>query len=78
MKIAYRNSKWHYYDAYGVEIHEGDYVLIDGRRELVLKAEDGELGIDATNPAWIESGRAFPGQYGIYPFCEAYDPVLVS
>ena len=25
------------------------------------------LGIDATNPSWIASGKARPCEYGIYP-----------
>ena len=28
------------------------------------------FGIDATNPAWIASGRAIPCEYGIYPLNE--------
>ena len=30
--------------------------------------EEGDLGVDATNPIWIENGRAVPCEYGIYPF----------
>jgi len=33
----------------------------------VYLTNEGELGIDATNPKWIESGRAIPCEYGIYP-----------
>ena len=28
---------------------------------------EGELGTDATNPKWIENGRAVECEYGIYP-----------
>ena len=28
------------------------------------------LGTDATNPAWIKSGRAVPCEFGIYPLTE--------
>ena len=43
------------------------YGFIDGSREQLWLATDGTLGIDATNPAWIESGRACPKEYGLYP-----------
>ena len=33
--------------------------------------EAGELGIDSTNPLWIEKGKAFPCEFGIYPFEES-------
>lgn len=75
MKIVY--GKNHYYDIHGEEIHDGDTVLLDGRERKVLLTTDGCLGLDATNPAWIESGRAAPGEYGIYPFDEDDEPELV-
>lgn len=57
----------HYYDNNGDELHDGDYVSIGGGRPTKLYLTDqGFLGTDATNPAWIESGRAFPCEYGIY------------
>ena len=58
----------------GDEIHEGDTVRINAddlpnSREIeVLKTVDGYLGEDATNPVWIQNGRAYPGDYGVYPF----------
>ena len=59
-----------YFDRNGVEILEGDKVKFDvgGRIETVYRSEDGNLGVDATNKAWLENGRAYPCQYGIYPF----------
>ena len=33
--------------------------------------EAGELGIDSTNPLWIEKGKASPCEFGIYPFEES-------
>lgn len=36
-------------------------------------------GTDATNPAWVESGKAAPCEYGIYPLensdCEVVEVV---
>ena len=57
-----------YLNKNGKEITEGCKVKFsDGRVEKIYLADTGELGTDATNPAWIESGRAIPCQYGIYP-----------
>lgn len=36
------------------------------------------LGTDATNPIWIEKGRAVPCEYGIYPFGSGDEPLLVG
>lgn len=61
-----------YHDRNGVELNAGDYItLIDGGEPKMLYEWADEygnvgLGIDATNPAWIESGRAIPCEYGIY------------
>lgn len=53
-------------------MHVKDVVLFDdGSREQLWLAIDGTLGIDATNPAWIESGRACPKEYGLYPLSKA-------
>ena len=64
-----------YFDKNGTEIVEGDKVKFDidhrrtgGRIEQVYKSVDGHLGVDATNKVWLENGRAYPCQYGIYPF----------
>lgn len=64
-------EKLRYFDINGVEIKEGDFVIISdgGIARKVYETAYGELGIDATNPAWIESGRAVECEYGIYPFC---------
>lgn len=72
--IKVENGKRRYFDKHGVEITEGCYVkYADGRRNRtvykVYLTEEGELGTDATNPMWVESGRAVPCEYGIYPFC---------
>jgi hypothetical protein len=67
-----------YFDSLGNEIHDGDYVILEGRKERVYLTDDGYLGTDATNPKWIETGRAFTCQYGIYPFNEKDEPVLVK
>lgn len=58
-----------YFDKNGNEITEGcEIQYASGRVEKVYRAEDGQLGTDATNPKWIETGRAVPCEYGIYPF----------
>ena len=62
------DGKRKYFDRNGVEIVEGSRIIYpSGKVETVYLTEDGELGTDATNPKWIESGRAFPCEYGIYP-----------
>lgn len=63
---------WRYYDKNGVEINAGDIVLLNAgtrfeRLEKVYATDNGELGTDATNHKWIESGRAVACEYGIYP-----------
>ena len=56
-----------YYDNNGEELHEGDFVSIHGGEPVRLYlTSDGELGRDATNPLWVESGRAGACEYGIY------------
>lgn len=58
-----------YYDKNGKEITEGCSIRYpDGTIKEVFKTTDGFLGTDATNPLWIESGKAVPCEYGIYPF----------
>lgn len=58
-----------YYDKNGMQITAGCMVKYsDGRICKVYATTDNKLGIDATNPKWIESGRAYECEYGIYPF----------
>ena len=67
--IKMKDGKRHYFDMNGKEILEGSKIILsegDKPREVFL-CEDGQLGIDATNPAWIESGRAVPCEYGLHP-----------
>lgn len=69
MKATIKNG--HYYDKNGIEIHDGDTIKWDnGKIEKVYLTEDNELGTDATNPAWIENGKACPCEFGIYPLVE--------
>lgn len=67
--IKVENGKNRYFDKNGKEIIKGSTVRYsDGRTEIVYETENGELGIDATNPKWIAKGKAFPCEFGIYPF----------
>ena len=71
--IRIEDGQKKYYDHNGKEITEGcEIKYLNGDRsmrriEKVYRTEDGELGTDATNPLWIEAGRAAPCEYGIYP-----------
>lgn len=57
-----------YYDKKGVEITAGSLIKYnDGTVRKVYLTDKDELGTDATNPKWIESGKAVPCEYGIYP-----------
>lgn len=57
-----------YYDKNGVEITAGSFIRYsDGTVRKVYLTDKDELGTDATNPKWIESGKAVPCEYGIYP-----------
>ena len=78
MRIERDGGELRYFDINGDEIEYGDYVMMDGKKEKVYMTEDGELGLDATNPRWIETGRAVPCEYGVYPFVRADNPVLVE
>lgn len=62
------NNELKYFDKNGKEITEGCNIKFeDGRIEKVYLTTEGELGTDATNPKWIEIGRAVECEYGIYP-----------
>ena len=65
------NGKIRYFDRNGNEITEGCRIRYASGRVLeVYLTEGDELGTDATNPAWIASGRAVPCEFGIYPLSE--------
>ena len=69
--IKYVNGKVLYFDKNGKEIKDGCNIKYpDGTVKKVYLTESEELGTDATNPLWIESGRAVPCQFGIYPLEE--------
>lgn len=60
-----------YKDKNGETIHVGDYIQYEnGRVKQVYEWENEYglhgLGTDATNPSWIEDGRALPCEFGIY------------
>ena len=62
------NGEYHYYDKEGNELHEGDTIrYTTGTTEKLYLTNDNRLGIDATNRKWIETGRAVPCEYGVYP-----------
>lgn len=66
--IKYENGKLRYFDKNGVEITEGCKIKYkNGSTKTVYLTEGDDLGTDATNPRWIEMGRAVPCEYGIYP-----------
>lgn len=77
-KIIQDGETKRYFDREGNELHDGDQVRFD--KEATISGEpmllnlyltdEGELGVDATNPAWIEKGLAVPCEYGIYPLTE--------
>lgn len=74
--IVYVDNKRKYYDRNGKEITEGCKVrYMNSKRSKdvykVYRTSEDELGVDATNPKWIESGRAVPCEYGIFPFTHA-------
>lgn len=67
-KIIVKDGQFVYYDKVGNELHDGDYVLYDdGRIKQLCSTESGQLGVDATNPAWIRTGRAVAFEHGAYP-----------
>lgn len=78
MKIDETKDGYKYYDMNGEEIHAGDFVMLNGRKEKVHLTERGYLGTDATNPVWLESGRAVECEYGVYPFGYYDEPVLIK
>ena len=66
--VVEANGKYRYFDKNGVELHDGDMIKWEsGLVEKVYATVHGFLGTDATNPKWIESGRAVPCEYGCYP-----------
>lgn len=69
--ITVENGVYYYEDKRGVEITEGCTIRFpSGRTEKVYRTTEGTLGIDATNPVWIASGRAAPCEMGIYPLTQ--------
>lgn len=66
--IKIENGQRKYFDKNGKEIVRDCIIRYpNGREMMVYETEENELGIDATNPKWIESGRAVPCEYGIFP-----------
>lgn len=66
--IKYENGSIRYFDRKGNEITEGCKIKYpDGSIKEVYLTDEDRLGTDATNPVWIERGRAVPCEFGIYP-----------
>lgn len=66
--IVCENGKRRYFDKNGKEILKNSIIrYLDGIEEMVYETETGELGVDATNPIWIATGRAVPCEFGIFP-----------
>lgn len=80
IKIEGKTRK--YWDKNGVELKVGDVVRYpSGELKALYLYEDENgtgLGTDATNPAWIESGRACECEYGIYPLTKAETEEVVK
>ena len=71
-RCIYEGDAVRYFDKNGNELHDGDVVeYTSGRTEVLYLTNKGELGTDATNPEWIRTGRAEPGEYGLYPLTVA-------
>jgi len=69
--IKYENGKPRYFDKNGKEITNGCKIKYeDGSIKKVYLTDQDNLGTDATNPKWIEIGRAYECAYGIYPLEE--------
>lgn len=70
--IKHDGNKKLYFDKNGTQIESGCCVRYPcgSIREVYLTSE-GDLGIDATNPSWIKSGRAVECEYGIYPLTKS-------
>lgn len=66
--IIYEHGKPRYFDKRGREITDGCTIRYeDGRTEKAYRTTDDQLGSDATNPHWIQSGRVIPCEYGVCP-----------
>ena len=66
--ILEEHGSYRYFDKNGTELQEGDMIRYESGRVMKLhRTVNGYLGTDATNPAWIASGRACECEYGIYP-----------
>ena len=71
-KDALGVTLYRYFDRNGTELFDGDVIrrVTENKIETLYRTKDGGLGTDATNPKWIEIGRAVPCEYGIYPLNE--------
>lgn len=66
--IIKEKDTYRYFDKNGTELRDGDIIRYDsGNEEKLYLTMNGRLGMDATNPSWVKSGRAIPCEYGVYP-----------
>lgn len=67
--IDYTTDPATYYDRHGHVLEEGVVIkyVSTGKTYELVRTEDGNLGYDATNPKWVECGKAAPFEYGVYP-----------
>lgn len=58
-----------YYDKHGKEIKEGMKIRHDnGDIDLVYKADDGDLGVNASNENWVGFNELRRELYPLYQF----------
>lgn len=63
------DGKLRYFDKNGTEILHGMKIRWnDGDVDVAYRADNDELGIDATNPVLVQRGKMRPCEMGIYPF----------
>lgn len=75
------DGKKHYYDKDGIEITVGSKIKYpSGHIKEVYLANTGDLGVDVTDPEWIESGRAEPLEWGVLPLMvrDTYEVEVVT
>lgn len=66
--ILEEGGTYRYFDKNGTELFAGDTIRYDdGTTEKLFLSEEGQLGIDATNPNWHKKEGGPYGGFGLYP-----------